>query len=155
MRRCCVHGRLQGGRFTNVINAQYCAPRYDTRSDTVTNAETLSGFFADIVAARPAHVATKSTETNTFNSWNDGAPLSSLCKAVFLLSRNCGPVETQWSSVSTVDISGNSVVRLGRWGSSKALYETNPFLRGESFLEIDQAQHDLTRPCTTCHQGKT
>ena len=60
-----VHGRLQGGRFTNVINAQYCARRYDTRSDTVTNAETLSGFFADIVEARPAHVATKSTETNT------------------------------------------------------------------------------------------
>ena len=64
-RRCCVVGRLQGGRFTNVINAQYCARRYDTRSDTVTNAETLSGFFADIVEARPAHVATKSTETNT------------------------------------------------------------------------------------------
>ena len=60
-----VHGRLQGGHFTNVINAQYCARRYDTRSDTVTNAETLSGFFADIVEARPAHVATKSTETNT------------------------------------------------------------------------------------------
>ena len=70
LRRCClVVGRLQGGHFTNVTNAQYCVRRYDTRSDTVTNAETLSGFFADIVEARTygttrAHVSAKSTEIN-------------------------------------------------------------------------------------------
>ena len=89
-------GRLRGGRFTNVTNARYCA-RYDTRSDTVTNAETLSGFFADIVEARTycttrAHVSAKSTETNRgFISefgkinLNDGGPfLPTPCKTVKL-----------------------------------------------------------------------
>ena len=63
----------------------------------MTNAETLSGFFADIVEARThgttsAHVSAKSTETNRgfileFGkiSQNDGGPfLPTLCKAVKL-----------------------------------------------------------------------
>ena len=71
----------------------------------MTNAETLSGFFADIVEARTygttsAHVSAKSTEINRgliseFGkiSLKDGGPfLPTLCKAVKL---GRGPAQ-QW-----------------------------------------------------------
>ena len=118
-----------------MINAQYCAPRYDTRSDTVTNAETLSGLFCRYCrAARPMWRPNLQKPTLGHISWNDGGPLSTLCKAVLL--------------------AGNSVVGpLGRRGTGGTLYEASPFFQCSS-LEIGLAQRVLTRLCTTCHGGR-
>ena len=131
LRRCClVVGRLEGGQFTNVTNAQYCARRYDTRSDTVTNAETLSGFFADIVAAaRPAQspmcrpnlqkptldtlVGMMKVRCRLWKLWS--------CGNSVVFSSSCGPHWRLWSSGNSVVVSfscgphRNSVVAPLRW----------------------------------------
>ena len=87
----------------------------------MTNAETLSGFFADIVAAAPgtvAHVSTKSTETNTGHiSWDDEGPLSSLETVV--LWKLGGLQFKLWSSLETLVLWKLSGRQFQLWSSQE------------------------------------
>ena len=69
----------------------------------MTNAQTLSGFFADIVADGTAHVATKSTETNTGLGLNTLVGIMDVPHRLF--AKLWSKVETQWSSVVTLVLS--------------------------------------------------